>query len=170
MFFKKIFFIFFIASLLIACLNKPDFPDEPKIEFVSLSKTHVNEFDTLWATVNFEDGDGNLGKNISLSANCKTNCEFTSDSSCFLDPFYGAFLIDMRDSCFVFHDLPDFEPDGNIKAVSGELRLNIPPVYCKLNDCPTCTEDTLVYKIIVRDASLNWSNEIFTDTIFITCN
>lgn len=153
----------------IACSVKPEFPVEPKIEYVSISKTHVNEFDTLWVKLNFQDGDGNLGKQVNLNATCKTNCEYESDSSCYKDPFYGAFLIDMRDSCYVFHDLPDFEPDGKIKAVSGELLLNIPLVFCKKGACTTCTEDTLVYKILVRDIDQNFSNAVFTDTIYISC-
>jgi len=159
-----------ISLLMYSCVDKPDFSDIPNIKFESISRTHVNQFDSLWLTLSFEDGDGNLGKLKGSSANCNSVCEYDSDTSCFKDPYYGAFLIDMRDSCFVNIFLPDFEPDGNVKAVSGELKINIPPVFCKLQNCTNCTEDTLVYKIIVRDASLNWSNTILSDTIFITCN
>ena len=153
-----------------SCSNKPQYPDIPHIEYASISKTHINEYDTLWVKLNFTDGDGNLGRDVTTSATCVTNCEYLSDSSCFKDPYFGAFLIDMRDSCFVYHKLPDFEPDGKIKAVSGEILLNIPPVYCKNGACATCTEDTLVYKIILRDAAGNYSNPVLTDTIYIACN
>ena len=168
-FLKNIILLLGISLVLLQCTTKPVFPNEPHIEFVSISKNHVKVGDTLWVNLSFEDGDGNLGKDESLSANCNSVCEYASDSSCFLDPFYGAFLIDMRDSCFVFHDLPNFEPNGNIKAVSGTLLLNIPPIFCKIGNCTTCTEDTLVYKIIVRDVEGNWSNTVFTDTIYIDC-
>lgn len=170
---KNIIYILFTIALsfvFFACNNKPSYPDIPNIEYVSISKNHVNQFDTLWVKLRFTDGDGNLGRDVNLSANCVTNCEFISDSSCFKDPFFGAFLIDMRDSCFVYHKLPDFEPDGQIKAVSGEILLNIPPIFCKNGICTTCTQDTLVYKILLRDASGNYSNSVFTDTIFIECN
>ena len=166
---KNILYLLTILLTFYSCSTKPEFPKEPYIEFVSLSKTHINETDTLWVNLTFQDGDGNLGKDVSLNANCNSSCEFESDTSCFNDPFYGAFLIDMRDSCFVQHDLPDFEPSGNAKAVSGKLLLNIPPVFCKNGGCSSCTTDTLVYKIIVRDVEGNWSNVVFTDTIFIDC-
>ena len=159
-----------MSFVVFACSTKPQYPDEPIIEYVSLSQTHINEFDTLWVKLRFTDGDGNLGRDVNTNATCKTNCEYTSDSSCFKDPYFGAFLIDMRDSCFVYHKLPDFEPEGSVKDVSGEILLNIPPVFCKNGACTTCTEDTLVYKIILRDASGNYSNSVFTDTIYINCN
>lgn len=155
----------------VACTVKPEFPPEPKIEFVSLSKNVVNQGDTLTIKLNFEDGDGNLGKDPGLSANCGSNvCEFDSDTTCFKDPFFGAFLIDMRDSCFARTNLPNFEPNGKIKAVSGELFLITPPLFCKLGSCVGCTVDTLVYQVVVKDLVQNYSNPVFTDTIYINCN
>lgn len=166
-----IFLFFFLLVLASACTVKPDFPPEPKIEFVSISKNVVNQGDTLTIKLNFEDGDGNLGKDPGLNANCGTNvCEFDSDTTCFKDPFFGAFLIDMRDSCFARTNLPNFEPNGKIKAVSGELFLITPPLFCKLGNCLTCTEDTLVYQVVVKDLVQNYSNAVFTDTIYINCN
>jgi len=171
---KKIFinfsFIFLLSLLVFSCSIKPQYPDIPHIEYVSLSNNYANEFDTLWVKLRFEDGDGNLGRDVNTHASCVTNCEYLSDSSCFKDPYFGAFLIDMRDSCFVYHKLPDFEPDGKIKAVSGDILLNIPPLFCKNGTCTTCTEDTVVYKIILRDASGNLSNSVLTDTIYLNCN
>ncbi|MGB1017584.1 MAG: hypothetical protein ACPGVH_00815 [Chitinophagales bacterium] len=168
---KFYFFFFAIVCTFLACTTKPDFPPEPKIEFLYLSKNQVNVGDTLSLVLSFEDGDGNLGKDAGISANCGINvCDFDSDTTCFKDPYYGAFLIDMRDSCFALTNLPNFEPNGKIKAVSGELILKSPPIFCKLGACTSCTTDTLVYKIVVRDLTQNLSNEIFSDTIYINCN
>lgn len=170
---KHFYIVIFLLGLwtLAACTTKPNFPLEPRIEFVSISKNTVNQGDTLSISLKFEDGDGNLGKDPGLSANCGSNvCEFDSDTTCFKDPFFGAFLIDMRDSCFARTNLPNFEPNGKIKAVSGELILITPPLFCKLGSCATCTEDTLVYQVIVKDLVQNYSNAVFTDTIYIKCN
>lgn len=165
------FLLFFLVLNIFSCTVKPEFPLEPKIEFVSISKNVVNQGDTITIKLNFEDGDGNLGKDPGLSANCGSNvCEFDSDTTCFKDPFFGAFLIDMRDSCFARTNLPDFEPSGKVKAVSGELFLISPPLFCKLGACVACTEDTLVYQVVVKDLYQNYSNAVFTDTIFINCN
>ena len=170
-FITHILFVFILTISIASCTVKPNFPDVPKIEFVSISKNVVNVGDTLTIKLNFEDGDGNLGKDPGLFANCSLNvCDFESDSTCFKDPFYGAFLIDMRDSCFALTNLPNFEPNGKIKAVSGELFLITPPIFCKTGACTTCTQDTLVYKVVVRDLTQNFSNAVFTDTIYINCN
>lgn len=170
-FFKSVFSFLLFAIIFGACTSKPKFPDEPHLEFVSLSKIEVNQLDTLWVKLNFKDGDGNLGQIQDIVSQCSPDalylCDFTSDSSCFKDPFWSVFLIDMRDSCFVLQHLPSFEPDGNIKAVSGELLINVPPVFCKSSGSAT---DTLVYKVLVRDASGNYSNAVLTDPILIHCN
>ena len=125
-------FLFILVSM-IACTVKPEFPPEPRIEFVSISKNVINQGDTFTINLKFEDGDGNLGKDSEVTQSCGLNvCDFTSDTTCFKDPFFGAFLIDMRDSCFALTNLPDFEPNGKVKAVSGELILISPPIFCKL--------------------------------------
>lgn len=167
----KITIVVLFSIFFWSCTVKPSFPPEPRIEFVSISKNTIQAGDTLTIKLNFEDGDGDLGKDPGLFANCSLNvCDFDSDSTCFKDPFYGAFLIDMRDSCFALTNLPNFEPNGKVKAVSGELFLITPPIFCKTGACTTCTTDTLVYQVVVRDVAQNFSNPVFTDTIYISCN
>lgn len=175
-FYTYILTLLFFSVILVSCTTKPEFPNEPYIEFVFLEKNTANEGEQIWVNLTFTDGDGNLGQIENLTSTCGKNaiygCEFESDSSCYKDPFWSSFLIDMRDSCFSPPGhLPSFEPDGNVKAVSGELQILTNPLFCKNRKANICCDmDTLVYKVVVRDASGNYSNKVFTDTIFINCN
>jgi len=157
--------------LLISCIDDFDFPPEPIIEFVSISKSEINQFEGLTLTVSFTDGDGDIGYPADINRSCGNNvCDFTSDTSCYLNPIWSAILIDMRDSCYVVpYILPDIEQKGKNKAVKGEVDLLVPPIFCKNFGCTNCAIDTLVYQIILKDRAQNFSNPVFSDTIFINC-
>jgi hypothetical protein len=164
-------FTLFVCGLLLtfiaSCVSEPEYPDEPVITYRSISKSTVQEGDSLLLTFSFTDGDGNLGKKLANNADCSNNnCEFTSDSTCYKDPFYSCYIIDMRDSCFSAIALPDLDPNGNVKAISGEIDIVIPPLFCK---CMSCPNDQVEYQIIIRDASGNYSNVILSETISISC-
>jgi hypothetical protein len=153
----------FIAS----CVSEPEYPNEPEITYVGVSKNFVEEADSILLTFSFTDGDGDIGRQVANNADCSdNNCEFTSDSTCFKDPFYSCFIIDMRDSCFSFIALPDLDPNGSIKAISGEIEIVIPPIFCKCNSCPL---DEVEYQIVIKDAAGNYSNTVISETISINC-
>jgi len=165
-------FILFVLGLLLtflaACVSEPDYPDEPYIEYLSISKNELTQGDSLLVTISFTDGDGNL-KDSDIEPTCVSNCAFDMDSSCYYDPAFSIFAIDMRDSCYTYLTLPDLEPEGDIKAISGELDIVILP-FCKCSGsgCPS-TEKT-VFQIIIKDASNNYSNVVLTDSITVNCN
>lgn len=172
-FFKYLCSFFLFITVIESCTVKPEFPNEPYIEFVSLEKNIANEGEQIWVNLTFTDGDGDLGQVSINESTCGKNpiylCEYDSDSSCYKDPFWSVFLININDSCFgTPGHLPSFEPAGSVKAVSGELQIKTNPLFCKNNGC--CSIDTVVFKLVVRDASGNYSNKILTDTIFINCN
>lgn len=149
-----------------ACVKEPNYPLEPEIEYITSSKLLVQEGDSFSITFRFTDGDGNIGFIEGLNSNCSdNNCEYESDSTCFKDAFYSCFLIDQRDSCFASIAVPDVEPSGNIKAVSGELEVAVPPVFCKC----VCDFDTLKYQIIVKDRTNNYSNVILSEAVIVDC-
>lgn len=172
-FFKYLVVLLLFIVVINSCTVKPNYPDEPFIEFVSLEKNAANQGEQIWVNLTFTDGDGDLGQVDIDESTCGVNpiylCDFDSDSSCYKDPFWSAFLINVNDSCFgTPGHLPSFEPDGNIKAISGELRIKTNPLFCKNGGAFAI--DTVVYKVVVRDASGNYSNKVLTDTIFINCN
>ena len=157
-----------LLTLMAACVSEPEYPDEPFIEYLSVSKNNVTQGDSILLTFSFTDGDGNFGKSNVSNANCSSNnCEYLSDSTCFKDAFYSCYIIDLRDSCFSSIALPDVEPSGNIKAVSGEMDVVVPPIFCKCFGCPN---DTVQYQIVVKDRAANYSNSIESDLIYIVCN
>lgn len=156
--------LFFLS--LTSCVKEPEYPLEPVIEYLSSSRLSVLEGDSFTLTVKFTDGDGNLGFVDGTTASCgNNNCEYDSDTTCFKDAFFSCFLIDQRDSCFASLAVPDVEPNGSIKAVSGELDLAAPPTFCKCG----CPFDTLQYQIILRDRSGNYSNVVLSEAVIIDC-
>ncbi|MFT4643768.1 MAG: hypothetical protein ACI8ZX_000161 [Planctomycetota bacterium] len=172
-FYKYIFIFTVVITTIFSCTIKPDFPNEPIIKFISLDDNVANQGAQIWVNLTFTDGDGNLGQVDVAESTCGKSpiylCEYDTDSSCYKDPFWSSFLIDVEDSCFgVPGHLPSFEPDGNVKAVSGELRILTNPLFCKNNG--NSNIDTVVFKVIVRDASGNYSNKVLTDTIYVNCN
>ena len=163
-----------LLTFIAACVSEPDYPNEPVIEYLSLSKLNIapgsNSFtDSLTVFFKFTDGDGNLGGGNEDNSICTDNCTFNGDSACYNDPVWEFFAIDLRDSCYQYLTLPDVEPSGNIKAISGqfEVTLNV-GCKCLVQGCPP-TEYT-AFDIVIRDRANNYSNVIRTDSITITCN
>ena len=168
--FITLFVVGLLLTFLASCVSEPEYPIEPVIGYVGASKTVVNEFDSLTLTFSFTDGDGDLGKVRSQNSNCSDFCSYEGDTSCFQDPFFACFFIDQRDSCYGALTLPNLEPNGNIKAISGEIDIVIPPVFCKCgsNACPPSQD--VIYQIIVSDFAGNFSNLILSEPITIICN
>lgn len=165
---KKILFFLAFVSLLgsPACVQPPNYSDEPVIEFISLSKSLMqqgqNFSDSLFVTFSFTDGDGDLG--------------FPPT-----DPTPSVFVRDSRDS---FPkpplQLPYVEPQGAGNGISGEITVKLPTVCCiytnqegiKLacENVPSFYQfDTFSYFIKIRDRAGHESNEIRTDIIQLRC-
>lgn len=173
--FQNIFLLLMPLLLsLNACIDTVEFPPTPEIQFLSQTSTNVNEFDaTEKITISFTDGDGDLGWGDDAVLLCDNDfiCNFTSDSSCYTQTMWSIILIDMRDSCYVIpYNIPDLEPNGDIKAIQGELDIQIPALICKNFACPTCPTDDVVYQVVIKDRAQNFSNVIFSQTITINCN
>jgi hypothetical protein len=63
--FSKIKYLL-IAGACIAggCVNPPQYPEIPKIAFVSVSDTLIDQRAIISVTFSFEDGDGDLGVDV----------------------------------------------------------------------------------------------------------
>ena len=63
--------IIFCSLYVSSCINAPDLPDEPTLEFVSLSKLMMMQAplngDTTILTLDFTDGDGDIGFGMSTT-------------------------------------------------------------------------------------------------------
>ena len=155
-----------LIVLLQYCVQPPDYPKEPVIKYIGLSKTQMQQGtgyqDSLFVTFSFTDGDGDLGYPET-------------------DPTPSVFFRDSRDS---FPkppiQLPYVEPQGAGNGISGEITVKLPTTCCiftypggfqlTCDDVPiTFPYDTIYYFIKIRDRAGHESNEIKTEAIRLKC-
>lgn len=154
---KQILFLGLLTMTLIyGCVEPPDYPIEPVIEFIEMNRTSVTaqtipedanrELDTLYITFSFTDGDGDLGG---------------GDTS-------NVFLIDSRlgnaGSSYFIDDIPSA---GATNGISGEITVMIPEIFCFQNSAP---RDSMTYTIQIVDKAGHSSNEIQTPSIELICD
>jgi len=145
------------------CLDAPNYPDEPYIEFLSISKDTLDQGvfqqDSLIVLFRFEDGDGDIGR---------------TDQ----DPENNIFFIDERtgtlDNTFGIPTLPE---DGAGNGVEGEVKILLFTTCCIFPDgSDPCMPsnlfpiDTVQYRIYIKDRAGHKSNEILTTPIILRCN
>ncbi|MFN0212763.1 MAG: hypothetical protein ACKVT2_00790 [Saprospiraceae bacterium] len=166
---KKVFPLALVTLCILTqqCIQPPDYPIEPVIEYVGLSKTQMKQGtgyqDSLFVVFSFTDGDGDLGYPAT-------------------DPTPSVFFRDSRDS---FPkppiQLPYVEPQGAGNGISGEITVKLPTICCifttpegiKLacEDVPnSMIFDTFFYYIKIRDRAGHESNEIKTEAITLRCH
>ncbi|MBX2891936.1 MAG: hypothetical protein KF734_13480 [Saprospiraceae bacterium] len=144
------------------CVKPPDYPKEPFIEFVSLSKNIMRQsklgLDTVLVTFSFTDGNGDLGS---------------------VDNEPSIFIEDGRDSFPQEpYAIPYIEPQGAGNGISGTITVALPTTCCIYTDengfkfsCETVPVafDTLTYLISIKDRAGNVSNKITTPPIVLIC-
>lgn len=148
------------------CVKPPDYPVEPVIEFVSVSKSILrqrplspNDPDSVVVNFTYTDGDGDLGY---------------PDG----DAMTSVFFRDQRDSFPSERKLPYVDPQGAGNGISGDISVVLPTTCC-INTSPegikTACEnvpintDTLIYVITIKDRAGHVSNEIRTSPIVLIC-
>lgn len=151
------------------CVQPPDYPVEPVIQYVKVSKTQMQQgegyADSLFVTFSFTDGDGDIGYPES-------------------DPTGSVFVRDGRDSFpKPAIQLPYVEPQGAGNGISGEITVKLPTTCCIYVSPPpditklscesvpdTMQYDTFFYYIKIRDRAGHESNEIRTEPILLKCH
>jgi hypothetical protein len=146
---KKSLFIPLAFLLLVACNDKPVFPNEPAITFVSITPAQATQFtaDQIELTFRYQDGDGDLGYEG--------------------DPVNNLFIIDTR-AAFVNNpgritsfSFASLTPTTRKPSIQGEMKvlLTTPPFEI--------TQEPLVYDVYIADRAGNLSNIIHTSPITI---
>ncbi len=146
------------------CVQPPDYPDEPVIEFKSLSKTTLKQsslgIDSVVITFSYTDGDGDLG---------------------FTDTSASIFIVDGRDNFSKpSYRIPSVGTQGAGNGISGEISIVVPTTCCiypQSSGVPPCDTsnfaplkfDTVFYKISIRDRKGHLSNTIQTEPILLQC-
>jgi hypothetical protein len=145
-----------------SCLDSPNFPDEPYIEFLSISKDSmlqgVFQEDSLIVRFRFEDGDGDIGRSDQAPNN---NIFFIDERTGTIDNTFG---------------IPAIPQEGAGNGVEGEVRIVLYTTCCIYPDgsdpCIPNTQyplDTVQYRIYITDQAEHKSNEILTRPIILWC-
>lgn len=153
-----------------ACLAPPEFPNEPVINFESISKFEINQAnaglpkDSIRIHLTFTDGDGDLGENGTDSVQI-----FLTDSRS-----NGRIPALLRSPL----NIPSIPPEGTGNGISGDLFITLEneaqSIPCIANrrlfaQDPDLPVDTFSYIIQIRDRAGNLSNFVRTDMIDIIC-
>ncbi|NIJ53106.1 hypothetical protein [Dyadobacter arcticus] len=166
---KVSLFLMFVVALT-GCVDIPDFDNTPKIYYNGVDQfTEVNDStgkkvrENVIITIDFEDGDGDLG----------ASALERSDSS-FLRPYttWGNYeLVTSRKGADgkwtesilaedAFKWMPILKPDGKPGPLKGKLDLNTSFLYGN-----STVNTTIKFKVRIRDRALHVSNQIETDSI-----
>lgn len=166
-----------LLSLLIAfcslqsCLQPPDYPNEPEIEYVGMNKMFVRqgsvgaEPDTLRITISYTDGDGDIG--------APEDGDFTNN----------VIYIDSRNDLDSRVSVPFIPSLGLGNGISGQISFDILStnfgmccIYDDKSGEDPCTRstrfptDTLQYTVYIIDQAGNESNRIETEPIVLLCD
>ena len=156
----KILLYLFLIIAFATCIRPPDYPIEPQIEFVGMTKTTMRQGfgteDSVYITLSFTDGDGDLG---GISGKDSLNVFITDKRN--NKPVEQTFRI-------------PFVPEAGAKnGISGEIRFLMYTTCClSLEPCiatPVRPTDTLIYDIYIKDRAGHASNIIKTYPIILQC-
>ena len=156
---KISFIVIILALVLSSCLKAEEYPLEPIIKYESFNV--MNDSATL--VISFTDGDGDIGLNPS-----DTTGDY-SPSNYFHHNLFVEYYekddalgwvrgktLDGDDIDFLYR-VPYLTPNGNNKALKGEIQVTIEPTYYN----PFSTQsDTIMYRITLADRSLKVSNTV----------
>ncbi len=151
-----------IITFLVGCTDPPDYPDEPVIEYISMSRSFMQQSnidaDSMTVRFSFTDGDGNLGSSP-------------------LDDFFDVFVTDTRDGFLAGQYRIPFIPEQGVgNGISGEIALRVYSTCCITDVFPACfvtpsiPTDTVIYEIQIMDRDSNMSNIIQTEPLVLGCD
>jgi len=173
-----------VGSLAVSsCIDRPDFPDTPEIQFKNLQvqrvDTTIGVFDRVTITISFKDGDGDLG--LSPDDTMPPYQEFIPPGTTNRNPnYYNYFIQPQRKEGGVFVDVvnpppfgfvgeynsrfPRLEPNSEKAApLQGDLRFRI---RFDLG-APFQPGDEVRFLVSIKDRALNQSNAITTSSFIV---
>jgi hypothetical protein len=161
---SKIGLLLFLAISVWGCLDAPNYPDIPYIEFIGISKDTLKQGifqeDSLIVLFKFQDGDGDIGRTDQSDEN---DVFFIDERTGVLDNTFG---------------IPGIPQEGAGNGVEGEVKILLFSTCCLYNDgihdaCtvnPDVPFDTVQYRIYMMDHAGHKSNEILTSPIILRCD
>ncbi|GAB3174114.1 hypothetical protein [Telluribacter humicola] len=170
---NTLYIVLFAALALASCVETPNFDNTPRIEFNSIDKYTVPDpfsgpnaqKDSVVITIDFEDGDGDLGVTPEeRSDTTLLNTKYSGWGN------YELTVLRLEDDQFVEVPsavssklfFPVLKRDGKPGPIKGKLDFSQIFFYSRFAR-PT----TLKFQVKVRDRALRVSNVIETDTISV---
>jgi len=155
---KNIILLSILIMLAItACVQPPDYPIEPEIEFLNISKSEVLQaIDTFRIAFSYTDGDGDIGLDLD-------------------DPDNNVIITDSRTGFEETFKVPVIPQQGATNGISGKISLLV-FASCCLNSNPIClptpnaNPEEIVYTVRMFDKAGNESNTIQTSPIMLICD
>ena len=154
---------------LAACVNPPDYPDEPFIVYEGISKDTIIAYndstsvqDSLVIQFSFTDGDGNISNEDSVDI-------FVQDSRSRANNLPPA----------IFAGFPAIPNEGTGNGISGDVFYTVVNSGAGINciyrgrqpaNFPEYPIDTVSYFIYILDRDGNQSNVVKTEQIKIVCS
>ncbi len=151
-----------LVFLLASCASPPDYPVEPFIEYLGMTKDTLRrgamQEDTTLVTISFTDGDGDIGNKDTLDL----------------------FVTDQRTGVLESQfQVPLVPKLGASNGIKGEITFRLFTTCCifppelGLDPCngedPTFRYDKVIYEIFIRDRAGHDSNVIETEPVYIRC-
>ncbi len=155
---KNLILLITLCIIIVAsCVKPPEYPVEPEIEFVSITKSEIRQnVDTTNITFSFTDGDGDIG---------------LPDT----DPGTNITVTDTRTGFQEFFRIPFIPQQGVANGISGEVTITVLATCC-LNSNPICqptvgaNPEEIIYTIQVRDEAGHESNLIEVSPVTLICD
>lgn len=181
---KKLTFLIILLSVLVlnSCVQTPDYPVTPEIEFESITKFNKltvdgfgeqTKIDSLVMRVKFKDGDGDLGI---TDAEIKANPKYKDFKNFLVDTYLK------KNGNWVQLNLSPalgglmnfkFKPNQKVGPIEGSIDYSAQFVYAFYKGYSplfTPKNDTLKFKIQIVDNAFHQSNVVETTPIVIFQN
>lgn len=136
---------FISVFAIVGCTNEKDLDitNEPRIEFKSITPTQAKQYkDAVRITLEYTDGDGDLGENVSGVSN--------------------AFVTDSRNNLSYAFRIRQLAPDNSPIALKGTLVIEVPAISL-INS--SSAEETAYFTVFIKDRAGHASNSIQTSAI-----
>jgi hypothetical protein len=146
------------AGIFSSCVKEKDFPDEPIIEFKEYISYNADSADCV---IKFKDGDGDIGLLTGDTiADLRMKYLYKDTSTGIFMPYDYILTDTIFDTLFYEYKCPNLTPDGQYKALDGEIKakLRAAPLY-------GLGHETVKFEITLRDRAGHISNVVSTNEI-----
>jgi hypothetical protein len=156
---KKNILLLAIGTLLAACVKEKNFPVEPVIEFKSYN---IISLDSADCYIKFTDGDGDIGVLDGDTIPDLSMKYLYKDTSGKFIPYDMLPNTTAFDTLFYKFRIPDVTPDGQFKALEGEIRTKLrqSPLYFP-------SHQFVKFEIQIKDRAGHKSNIVTTSEIAV---